>query len=105
MGQRRPCDPQHVQITRALKSPTLGGAADQGLGSSSRSFIPEITRSKALVQRSITQVGGFGMVSYGWRDVLAVLISAMGQMLWRFHKRVFLVKQLNSILQLICETF
>jgi len=45
------------------------------------------------------------MVSYGWRAVLAVLISAMGQMLWRFHKRVFLVKQLNSILQLICETF
>ena len=69
-------------ILQSTKNPALGGAADQGWGSSIRLFILGITRSAARTHGSPSRVGcGVGMVSYGWRAFLAVLFSAMGQML------------------------
>ena len=43
------CQPAHAEVRHAT-------AADQDWGSSSRSFIPGITRSKALVRRAVFAV-------------------------------------------------
>jgi len=72
----------HEKADASSKNPALGGAVDQGWGSSIRLFIPGITRSLARTHGSpMRGCCGFGMVSYGWRALLAVLFSAMGKML------------------------